>query len=70
MKLHKEFIAKYGEEFDDSQELFETLVAEYPEAGNQEIVDFVMEAVLENNDEFPHIDDMVTDFAFSWGRKV
>jgi len=69
-KLHGTFVAEFGEELDDALELFETLVAEYPGANNQEITDFVMEAVIENNDEIPHIDDVVADFAFSWGRKV
>lgn len=68
-RLYNTFIESY-DDIDDVHELFEALIMDCPEAEDQEMIDFVMEVVIENNDEVPHLDDAVADFCSSFGRKV
>lgn len=67
--LYDSFVAQFGEEIDDAQEFLEALVDEFPEASNEEIIDYVIESIEDNYDEVPHIGDAVADFSFVWGRK-
>lgn len=68
-KLYGVLIETYGD-LDDALELFEALIGDFPEADDQELVDYVTEVAVENNDELPHLDDAVADFAASFSRKV
>jgi hypothetical protein len=69
-ELYDMFVFDYGEDLDDVRELLDTLVIDFPDATNSEIVDFVTQAVIENHDEMPNIDDAVAAFSTVWGRKV
>lgn len=68
--LYETFTSDFGEDLDDVVALFEALVEECPEAEDEEISSFVLDAVLDYNDEVPHIDDAVADFMVVWGVKV
>lgn len=68
--IYESFVDEYGEELDDIPELLEMLVSEFPGATSQEILDFVVGAVMENYDEAPPTEDAVADFAAVWGTKV
>ncbi len=68
-KLYDTFVDTY-DDIPEVVELFEALIVECSEADDQEMVDFVVDLIIEHNDEVPHIDDAVADFAASFGRKV
>ncbi len=68
-KLYDTFVDTY-EDLPDVEELFEALIAECPEADDQEMVDFMVNLVVEYNDEVPDLNDAIADFAANWGRKV
>lgn len=69
-KLYDRFVDVYGEELEGVFELLDALVEEVPDATTDEIVDFVVDTVVTNNDEVGEIDDVVADFSATWGRKL
>lgn len=69
-KLYELFVNTYGEELDEAVELLSSLAKEAPEASDEEIVEYTMNVIIDNDDHAPDDPEaFLDDFIVLWGHK-
>ena len=69
--LYAKFIEEYEDDLEEVTELFAALIKEVPEAKDSELVEFAVETVTNNEEEFIYeIEEAVKLFLEYWGCKV
>jgi hypothetical protein len=69
-KLYDMFVNEYGEELEEAVELLSTLATEVPDASNEDIVDYAVNVIIDNDDLAPDDpESFLSDFVAQWGSK-
>jgi len=69
-KLYNQFVEQYEDDIDYVWDFIESLISNYEDAEDSEILSYVIECIAENNDRVDDYTDWVQAFDQVWGKKI